>query len=208
LTNAAGCSYSVVAENLLTSFAPPVANYSFGPQPTDIFDTEIHFTDETSGFPIADYSWSFTTLAGEPLGGSGAANPVFNFPDNYGGIYLVNMQVTDVNGCTDVVPTGTVIIDDILQFYIPSAFTPNNDGLNDVLKFEGADINPERFIFQIFNRYGDLVFESTNPADAWTGEVRDGEHYAPNGVYSWIATIVSQSTGVKKEVSGSILVTR
>jgi gliding motility-associated-like protein len=120
----------------------------------------------------------------------------------------VNLQVTDVNGCTDVVPTGTVLIDDILQFYIPTGFTPNNDGLNDVLKLEGADIDSERFLFQIFNRFGELVFTTTNPSDAWTGEVRDGEHYAPNGAYSWIATIVSKSTGVKKEVSGSILVAR
>lgn len=208
LTNEAGCSYSIANENYLTSFAPPEANYSFGPQPADIFNTEIQFTDETSGYPIADYFWTFTSLNGEPLGGSASANPTFIFPNDFGGTYLVNLQVTDVNGCTDVVPTGTVLIDDILQFYIPTGFTPNNDGLNDVLKLEGADIDSERFLFQIFNRYGELVFTTTNPSDAWTGEVRDGDHYAPNGAYSWIATIVSKSTGVKKEVSGSIMVAR
>jgi gliding motility-associated-like protein len=208
LTNDAGCSYSIANENYLTSFAPPEANYSFGPQPADIFNTEIQFTDETSGYPITNYFWTFTSLSGEPLGGSAAANPTFIFPNDFGGTYLVNLQVTDVNGCTDVVPTGTVLIDDILQFYIPTGFTPNNDGLNDVLKLEGADIDSERFLFQIFNRFGELVFTTTNPSDAWTGEVRAGEHYAPNGAYSWIATIVSKSTGVKKEVSGSILVAR
>jgi gliding motility-associated-like protein len=208
LTNAAGCSYSVNADNYLNSYAPPEANYSFGPQPTDIFNTEIQFNDESTGFPISSYLWTFSTLAGEPLGGSAAANPVFNFPDNYGGTYLVNLQVTDINGCTDVVPTGNVVIDDLLQFYIPTGFTPNNDGLNDVLKLEGADIDPDRFIFQIFNRFGELVFEAQNPSDVWTGEVRDGEYFSQNGSYSWIAIIVSKSTGVKRELSGSILVVR
>jgi gliding motility-associated-like protein len=208
LTNAAGCSYSVNADNYLNSYAPPEANYSFGPQPTDIFNTEIQFNDESTGFPISSYLWTFSTLAGELLGGSAAANPVFNFPDNYGGTYLVNLQVTDINGCTDVVPTGNVVIDDLLQFYIPTGFTPNNDGLNDVLKLEGADIDPDRFSFQIFNRFGELVFEAQNPSDVWTGEVRDGEYFAQNGAYSWIAIIVSKSTGVKRELSGSVLVVR
>jgi gliding motility-associated-like protein len=120
----------------------------------------------------------------------------------------VNLQVTDINGCTDVVPTGNVVIDDLLQFYIPTGFTPNNDGLNDVLKLEGADIDPDRFSFQIFNRFGELVFEAQNPSDVWTGEVRDGEYFAQNGAYSWIAIIVSKSTGVKRELSGSVLVVR
>jgi gliding motility-associated-like protein len=208
LTNAAGCSYSVEAENYLNSYSPPAANYSFGPQPTDIFNTEIQFTDETSGYPITNYLWTFTTLSGEPLGGSAAANPVFTFPNGYGGTYLVNLQVTDIHGCTDVVPTGTVFIDDLLQFYIPTGFTPNNDGLNDVLRLEGADIDPDRFTFQIFNRFGELVFESNDPTDAWTGEVRSGDYFAPNGAYNWIAIVVSKSTGVKKEINGSILIVR
>jgi gliding motility-associated-like protein len=208
LTNAAGCSYSVEAENYLNSYSPPAANYSFGPQPTDIFNTEIQFTDETSGYPITNYLWTFTTLSGEPLGGSAAANPVFTFPNGYGGTYLVNLQVTDIHGCTDVVPTGTVFIDDLLQFYIPTGFTPNNDGLNDVLRLEGADIDAERFTFQIFNRFGELVYESNDPSNAWTGEVRTGDHFAPNGAYSWTAMIVSKSTGAKKELSGSILIVR
>jgi gliding motility-associated-like protein len=118
------------------------------------------------------------------------------------------MQVTDINGCTDVVPVGTILIDDITQFYIPTGFTPNNDGLNDVLKIEGADIDPDRFSFEIFNRFGELVFKASNPSDVWTGEVRDGNHYAPNGSYDWIAVVVSKSTGAKRELNGSVLIVR
>jgi gliding motility-associated-like protein len=106
------------------------------------------------------------------------------------------------------VPIGTVVIDDIMQFYIPTAFTPNNDGLNDVLKLEGADIDPERFSFQIFNRSGEPVFVTNNPGDVWTGEVLDGDYYAPNGAYNWTAIVVSESTGEKKELNGSIIITR
>jgi gliding motility-associated-like protein len=95
-----------------------------------------------------------------------------------------------------------------LQFYVPSAFTPNNDGLNDVLRFEGADIDPTRFQLQIFSRFGELLFESTDPSIPWTGNIRGAEHYAPNGAYNWTAIVVSKSTGVKKELNGSFIITR
>ncbi|MFN5295648.1 MAG: PKD domain-containing protein [Flavobacteriales bacterium] len=208
LTNAAGCDYTAPQPITLASYSPPVAGYVASPQPTDIFDTEIQFTDMTQGYPITNYLWTFTTSTGEPLGGSAAANPVFEFPDGYGGTYIVNLQVTDIHNCTDVITPGIITIDDLLQFYIPSAFTPNNDGLNDVLKFEGADIDPTRFHLQIFNRYGEQMFETTDPSIPWTGNIRGGEHFAPNGVYNWIAIIVSKSTGVKRELNGDLIIMR
>jgi len=208
LTNAAGCSYTVANDSYLTSYAPPVADYTVGPQPTNIFDTELHFESTINGYPIADYAWTFTTMEGTLVGGSSSANPVFTFPDQYGGIYNVNLQVTDIHNCSDVVYGGTVEINDITQFYIPTGFTPNYDGLNDVLLFEGADIDPERFSFEIFNRFGELVFGTNDPSEAWTGNIRGGEYFAPNGAYSWKAIIVSKSTGAKKELSGSVLIMR
>jgi len=208
LTNAAGCTYIAPQALQLSSYAPPVAGYIAGPQPTNIFETEIQFTDMTEGYPIINYLWTFSTISGELMGGSAAANPVFEFPSEYGGDYIVNLQVTDIHNCTDVITPSIVTIDDLLQFYVPSAFTPNNDGLNDVLRFEGADIDPTRFQLQIFSRYGEMLFETKDPSIPWTGNIRGGEHYAPNGAYNWTAIVVSKSTGAKKELNGSFIITR
>ncbi|MFM7725213.1 MAG: gliding motility-associated C-terminal domain-containing protein, partial [Flavobacteriales bacterium] len=95
-----------------------------------------------------------------------------------------------------------------LQFYVPTAFTPNNDGLNDVLFFEGADIDATRFSIKIFNRNGEIIYESNDPTKPWVGNVHGGDTYAPNGAYNWIAVVVSKSTGVKKELNGSVIITR
>lgn len=222
LTNAAGCSYIAPQPITLQSYAPPIAGFLASPQPTTILDSEIYFSDASEGFPIVDYAWTFSTTSGELLGGSNNANPVFEFPNNGGAVYLVNLEVTDIHGCTDVISNNNsingsggfgldgriVVIEDIFQFYVPTAFTPNNDGLNDVLFFEGADIDPTRFKLQIFNRYGEVLFESTDPSIPWTGNIRGGDHFAPNGTYNWIAIIVSKSTGVKKELNGSVIITR
>ena len=208
LTNAAGCDYSIANNAYLTSYAPPTVSYTVGPQPTDIYDTELHFESVTNGYPISNYAWTFNSIIGTLIGGSAAANPVFTFPNDFGGSYMVNLEVTDIHNCTAFVSGNSVQINDITQFYIPSGFTPNNDGLNDVLQFVGADIDETRFQFEVFNRFGEKMFESTDPNAAWTGNTGDGEYYAPNGVYSWRAIVVSASTGVKRELNGSIIIMR
>jgi gliding motility-associated-like protein len=222
LTNAAGCDYSIANNAYLTSYAPPTVGYTVGPQPTNVYDTELHFESVTNGYPITDYAWTFQELNGTLLGGSNQANPVFEFPNNAGAMYLIILEVTDIHGCTAVaantneteegesnaIDSRIVIIDDIPQFYIPSGFTPNNDGLNDVLQFVGADIDETRFQFEVFNRFGEKMFESNDPNAAWTGNTADGEYFAPNGVYSWRAIVVTKSSGVKQEINGSIIIMR
>jgi len=208
LVNSAGCEYSISEEAFLTSYPAPIAGYTVGPQPTDIFNTELQFESVVSGFPISNYLWTFSSADGTLLGGSAAANPIFTFPNDYGGIYYVTLEITDIHNCTDFISGNSVVINDLLQFYIPTGFTPNYDGLNDVLLFEGADIDTENFHFEIFNRFGELVFETRDPKVGWTGNIRGGEHFAPNGAYSWRAIIVSRSTGAKKDLSGSVLIMR
>jgi gliding motility-associated-like protein len=208
LTNAAGCTNTSANPLILNSYAPPVPAYVASPQPTDIMNPEIQFTDMTEGFPIASYAWTFYNSSGELVGGSASANPTFEFSSDYGDDYTVQLQVTDINNCTAFVSPGIVTVNDLLQFYIPTAFTPNGDGVNDELFFEGADIDPTRFKFKIFNRFGEVIFETTDPSIPWVGNIKDGEHYAPNGPYNWIATIVSKSTGAKKELNGSVLIAR
>ena len=69
-------------------------------------------------------------------------------------------------------------------FYIPTAFTPDNDGLNDALEITGRQIR--LFEIWIYNRWGELVYNSTDLEEAWIGDVNGGTHFAPNGVYHWI----------------------
>ena len=208
LSNLVGCQYIANMPLTLYSYAPPVVGYIAGPQPTDIYDTEIHFESVISGYPIQSYAWTFSEVDGTLLGGSNQANPVFTFPNAYGNNYIVTLEVTDIHNCSAMTTGNTVVINDIPQFYIPTGFTPNGDGLNDVLQFIGADIDETRFQFEVFNRFGQKMFESNDPNAAWTGNTADGEYYAPNGVYSWRAIVVSKSTGVKKEINGSIIIMR
>jgi gliding motility-associated-like protein len=67
------------------------------------------------------------------------------------------------------------------RFFIPNAFTPDDDGLNDVFRVVGPDT--DTFLLQIFNRWGQLVFESNDITEPWMGEHSNGAHYVPDGIY-------------------------
>ena len=195
-----GCTYSTTVSNFLTSFDPPQAGYTADPQPTDANNTVINFTNQSLG-NIVTYDWIFNIDA--PLGTSTAENPTFAFPQGTGGEYPIRLTVTDVNGCTDFIE-GEIIIRNIFQYYLPNTFTPNNDGLNDVVMMVGSDIDENRFKLEVFNRWGDIVFSTTNPTTAWTGNTYNGAYYCPEGVYNWNAVVISKTTGERYEIQGHL----
>lgn len=203
LTNIAGCTYTATYDNYIHVYAPPVASFSYTPQPIDALDTEVHFQSESTG-DIQVYNWVF----GQPvLGTSNQPNPVFNFPLGIGGEYPVQLTVKTVHNCVHSI-TETLVVNDIFQVFAPTAFTPNGDGMNDVFQILGSDIDESRFHLIVFDRWGNVVFESHDIDRPWIGEVNDGEYYAPNGIYIWKSIFVSKSTGERKDLTGSVLLIR
>ena len=95
--------------------------------------------------------------------------------------YEAKVYVTTNIGCSDHAVMD--IYGDVL-FYIPTAFTPDNDGLNDVLEITGRQVR--LFEIWIYNRWGEEVYHSTDMDAAWVGDVDGGTHFAPNGVYHWV----------------------
>ena len=120
------------------------------------------------------YTWDFGDGDGSFL-----RRPVHTF-DGVSTYETVVNVVTDI-GCTD---SDRIDVYGDVIFYIPTAFTPDNDGLNDVFAFNGRQVR--LFEIWIFNRWGEQVYHSTDLNEVWTGDVNDGTHYAPNGVYHWL----------------------
>jgi len=73
-------------------------------------------------------------------------------------------------------PTGAV--------FIPSVFTPDGDGINDFWKPVGRDL--VSYYMRVFNRSGEIVFETRDMEEVWNGDMRKGDYFVPNGVYSFI----------------------
>ena len=77
--------------------------------------------------------------------------------------------------------TQTIEIVPVFTIYIPNAFTPNGDNLNDYFSAKGAEI--DEFEMKIFDRWGELIFETNNIGRGWDGTANHGSKMSENGVY-------------------------
>ena len=192
VTNNYDCSVTdSIGVNL---FSNPVVN--LGP---DTSINEIDFIDLDAGSGFSSYNWS--------TGGSSSIETVNEF-----GEYWV--QITDANGC---IAFDTIIVTQIQNnLFLPTMFTPNNDGKNDVLLLYGNGLS-EEILFQIYNRWGEVVYSTTSlsilKSEGWNGQFNNIDQ--PTGVYLW-TLIANDSNGNAVDFSlidnlkssGSILLKR
>lgn len=179
----------------------PTAEFHFGPQPTNISNPEISFTNTSWASSAFTSYWDFAGL-----GTSTDENPDFSFPYDEPGTYDVMLVVTNANGCIDTV-YHTVIINGEIFIYVPNAFTPDNDGLNDFFGPVGDGISMDGYEFQIFNRWGELIFSADRPGIFWDGSYK-GMELVPEGVYVWKLIAKDIWEGEVQEYIGHVTVVR
>lgn len=114
--------------------------------------------------------------------------------------YVVAVSNTDSMGVTFSSQSATSCTDLTTDIFIPNAFTPNGDGVNDLFLPYFA-FEPIQFKMIIYNRSGGVIFESDNPQEGWNGTFKDGVK-APEGVYVYFITYTS-SDGLKMNKKGS-----
>ncbi|MFK7756152.1 MAG: PKD domain-containing protein [Flavobacteriales bacterium] len=199
-----GCFYTEIYENYSTIYPSPEPFFTYDPIVTTIPDTEITFLNLTEGI-IVDHQWVFDTT--NVLGTSQLVDPVFEFPSEEGGTYPTSLSVIDFNGCEATV-VFDVVINDRFNVFIPTSFTPNSDGINDVLFIKGTDVDPNRFHVRVFNRWGEVVFESRDMNMPWDGSHQFGDYFVESGVYNYVLDAYSIATTKRFEITGHITVVR
>ena len=113
------------------------------------------------------------------------------------GNYMVILEVENEQMCTSK-DTFNLLVNKDYTCWIPNAFTPNNDGLDDLFMPIGNTIN-DYFIF-IYNSWGELIFENKN--NGWNGELFNGLE-AQTGVYSY-AIYTTDENGKHRNYHGEI----
>jgi gliding motility-associated-like protein len=163
----------VVVQNVFADFAV-----------TYITEEEVQFTATIDPpCPDCELIWDFgdgTT--------SNEQNPLHEF-DGLGS-YDVNLTIVTDIGCFD---DSYTLIHSPALLYIPTAFTPNNDGVNDVWQVIGDEILFYEMV--VFDRWGETVFYSTDHTEPWLGDaLNGGTHYVPNGTYSYVVKVKSYNS--------------
>jgi len=101
-----------------------------------------------------------------------------------GGDYLV--EVTDNHGCFI---SKSVFVDVTFRIFAPTGFSPNNDGYNDVFELRGLGTDLKEFELTIFNRWGEIVFETNDFTIPWNGTLYNTGNTLPMDVYTWQSQI-------------------
>jgi gliding motility-associated-like protein len=121
------------------------------------------------------------------------------------GTFTIQLMAFDEQGCQSFFDAD-VIVRDEFRYYVPTSFTPNGDGINDFLATVFT-YEPSYFEWQIFNRNGEIIFETNNPKDVWMGQHKEGNYFVPNGVYHYSLTIKGDDTD-KKTLKGFVTLVR
>ncbi len=117
-----------------------------------------------------------------------------------------NYSVTVSNACETVSRNWNMEFDDCnIYVYIPNSFTPNNDGINDVWNPEINGWTEVEAV--VYNRWGEVIFSSNNPNTPWLGEVKNGDYFAPEGIYSYLIK-AKFTNGEAREFRGFVCLIR
>lgn len=128
------------------------------------------------------YAWTPPTALNDP----NIKNPVAVYgPEMDSVLYIV--QVFNEAGCFDTASVKVTVFKTVPYVFVPTGFTPNGDGLNDVIRPIAVGVAEIKY-FRIFNRWGQMVFQTTKNGDGWDGRI-DGKPQGTN-VYVWMVSAV------------------
>lgn len=199
LTTPEGCAVSLTVEDAVCALAVPIADFGLFEGDQVYVETGRSTTINQSQF-ATQYSWF---LNGLPF--SNEESPVIEswvLP----GIYELCLVATNDLGCSDEL---CVSIEVLLapEVYIPNAFTPDYDGINDVfipvLSFE-----PVEYELLIFDRWGAVVFTSTDHTKPWMGNFGNGEYFVNTDAYLYRLTVRMPDTGNNALFEGTVTMLR
>ncbi len=176
ITSPIGCYTSSTFSDWIFIDSLPVADFTYTPEHSSNFEPTVEFTN--TSVRAAAWDWTF-----DHFGSTILKDPVFTFPDT--GYMEVELIVTHIYGCQDTV-VKIIDVEPKITFFLPNAFTPNQDSKNEFFMAGGIFRGIRDFDMKIINRWGGVVFESSDPNYGWNGRVNNTGQMSQNGVYVYI----------------------
>jgi len=194
-----GCESIAFYDDMIEVFPLPTAEFEFTPEGDIIYELSVDFINGSSG--EQSYEWNFGDGSF-----SSQKDPLHSY--QRGGEYDVQLIVKNEYGCGDSIEK-TVNIDNTLYFYIPNAFTPGTDGVNDYFAPVFSDeYQLKSYELVIMDRWGEEVFRSSEPTMAWNGSVKGGEYFVHNDVFNYTLRISDFETSIFRVFTGTVTALR
>jgi gliding motility-associated-like protein len=180
VTNSYGCSASIAKTDVVAVEAKPVADFATDPTTTSLLMPTINFSNHSTGANA--YNWHF---------GDGSAmnvewNPSHTYSDT--GHYTIQLIATSEFGCKDTALREIIVTPD-MSIFIPNAFTPDQDRLNE--GFTGYGVGIAAANFTIYDRWGKLIYTGSSLQEPWNGTFQNNGNPCPQGVYVYLFDVTA-----------------
>lgn len=198
VTDINGCSVSNVFNDFVCVVPRPTAAFSVVNNELPVLNPLVQLINNSSN--ATNYTWYF---------GDGNTSQSENTTYTYSassGSFLIQLVAMNSAGCSDTAQQAVSVVDDLI-FYVPNAFTPNGDESNNAFEpVFTSGIDQQNFNLTIYNRWGEVIFESNDPKIGWDGTYKGV--LVQEGIYTWNLRFKSPNNDKKQVYSGSVSVLR
>lgn len=198
VSNILGCEKAAILRGGINVHPKPKADFDWSPKALTTGSGLVGFQNLSSS-DATNWSWSFGNLSG-----SSVKAPNYTFRDT--GNFAVRLVATNRFGCVDTV-VKRLYVEPFASYYLPNAFSPNDDGQNETFVGIGMTESFKSFSMQIFNRWGEIVFRTDKPNEAWNGQKNNTGYELPQGVYLVLVKYTTYK-GEAQEVKSFLTLTR
>ncbi|MEX1190338.1 MAG: PKD domain-containing protein [Brumimicrobium sp.] len=197
VTSGNGCTSSTTVNDYVCVSGYPNAAFTYSPDEVTTINTEVDFENGSSG--AVTYEWEF----GDG-NSSSDINPTNTYPD-VRDTFEVQLIATNEDGCSDTAYTVINILEDLI-FYVPNTFTPDNDDFNESFKpIFTSGFDPYNYTLLIFNRWGEVIFESNDANVGWDGTYGVSSNtVVKEGTYVWKIIFKTNKNDERKEEIGHV----
>lgn len=188
LTTDEGCTFETIAQGFVQVHEKPVASFSSTPDDVlSIHDPVMQFYDRSTCKDEMRYIWDFGT--NNSAHKSFKKNPAFEFPKDTGS-FTVKLTVISEHQCISEF-TKDIYINPDIRLFVPTAFTPNQKGPIETEVFKVSGVNVKTYSITVWNRWGQIVFQSTDINEVWDGKY--GGKYCQPGAFGYKVLVTSES---------------
>ncbi|MFT4600510.1 MAG: gliding motility-associated-like protein [Arenicella sp.] len=201
VTDSFGCVNTQLVTDYIDVIGFPEASFSVISTHLNADETYVDF--ENTSMDAITFEWNF----GDNSGISFEEHPSHTFPTEVNQEYTVNLLVTNEAGCPDETEL-TFIVEDELIFFVPNGFTPDGNGFNeDFQAVFTSGYDPYDYHMIIFDRWGEIVFESYDVTGGWNGAYGSGG-IAEDGIYIWRIDFKESMSDKRHQESGHVTLLR
>lgn len=181
-----GCTTTVTATDTICTVASPIANFEISPNKADVSFPQFQLINLSQNATI--YNWQF------PDNSFSSANaPVVYLENLTSGEYTIVLVANNSGDCPDTAYRFITLTEDLIYF-IPNSFTPDDDKFNPTFRpVISSGIDPKSYVFQVYDRWGEKIFETSDPEIGWDGTFNN--KVCAQGVYTWKLSFANRKTG-------------